>query len=83
MKSSRKIILFFAVALATTTAHAQYGRTPIKHVVVIFRKTARPAICFKDYAPPTAAFPDAPRPARMGHITSHRPMSMQTARPDH
>jgi len=37
MKSSRKFSVFFAAALATTAAHAQFGKTLIKHVVVVFQ----------------------------------------------
>ena len=42
MKSSRKTVTFVATALAATAALAQYGKTPIRHVIVIFQENRPP-----------------------------------------
>ncbi len=42
MKSSRRVLLLLAATLVATAAHAQYGATPIKHVVVIFQENRTP-----------------------------------------
>ena len=47
MKSSRKIVLVVAATLAATAAHAQYGKTPIKHVIVIFQENRTPDNLFQ------------------------------------
>ena len=47
MKSTPRALLLFAAALASTTAHAQYGATPIKHVVVIFQENRTPDNLFQ------------------------------------
>lgn len=58
MKFSHKALLLVAAALAATAAHAQYGSTPIKHVIVIFQENRTPTTCFRDCAPPTAGCRD-------------------------
>src|ERR1700722_5493352 len=47
MKSSHKALLLVAAALAATAAHAQYGSTPIKHVIVIFQENRTPDNLFQ------------------------------------
>ena len=51
MKCSRWMLSLFAVALISSGAQAQYGSTPINHVVVIFQENRTPdKICFRDCA---------------------------------
>ena len=47
MKSSHKLAIFVVAALAATAAHAQYGKTPIKHVIVIFQENRTPDNLFQ------------------------------------
>ena len=47
MKSSHKCVLFVAATVAATAAHAQYGKTPIKHVIVIFQENRSPDNLFQ------------------------------------
>jgi len=47
VKSSLRVLLPFAAALVATTAHAQYGITPIKHVIVIFQENRTPDNLFQ------------------------------------
>jgi phospholipase C len=47
MKWSRNIMVFIAAAVAATAAHAQYGKTPIKHVIVIFQENRTPDNLFQ------------------------------------
>ena len=47
MKSSHNFIVLLAAALATTAAHAQFGKTPIKHVVVVFQENRTPDNLFQ------------------------------------
>lgn len=47
MKSSRNILAFYVAALVATYAHAQYGKTPIKHVIVIFQENRSPDNLFQ------------------------------------
>src|SRR5580700_4023696 len=47
MKSELRILSLLAVLFAATTAHAQYGRTPIKHVIVIFQENRTPDNLFQ------------------------------------
>ena len=47
MKSNCKIVMFVAAALAATAAHAQYEKTPIKHVIVIFQENRTPDNLFQ------------------------------------
>ena len=47
MKSSSRIAMFVAAALAATAAQAQYGKTPIKHVIVIFQENRTPDNLFQ------------------------------------
>src|SRR3974390_3422448 len=41
------IAMFVAASLAVTAAHAQYGKTPIKHVIVIFQENRSPDNLFQ------------------------------------
>jgi phospholipase C len=47
VKSKTALVLLFSAALATTAAHAQYGTTPIKHVIVIFQENRTPDNLFQ------------------------------------
>ncbi|MGA9639928.1 MAG: alkaline phosphatase family protein [Terriglobales bacterium] len=47
MKCSRWMLSLFAVALISSGAQAQYGSTPIKHVVVIFQENRTPDNLFQ------------------------------------
>src|ERR1700733_7397890 len=47
MKSNPRVLLLFVFALASTAVHAQYGATPIKHVVVIFQENRTPDNLFQ------------------------------------
>jgi phospholipase C len=47
MKSSCKLFLFLAAALAATATQAQYGKTPIKHVIVVFQENRTPDNLFQ------------------------------------
>ena len=47
MKSNPRVLLLFAAALVATAAHAQYGSTPIKHVIVIFQENRTPDNLFQ------------------------------------
>jgi phospholipase C len=47
MKCTLRALLSFCVLLATIAAHAQYGATPIKHVVVIFQENRTPDNLFQ------------------------------------
>ena len=47
MKWSRKMMVFLAAALEATAVHAEYGKTPIKHVIVIFQENRTPDNLFQ------------------------------------
>jgi phospholipase C len=47
MKSRSRVLLLLATALVATAAHAQYGSTPIKHVIVIFQENRTPDNLFQ------------------------------------
>lgn len=47
MKSTLRAISLLAAGLMAATAHAQYGITPIKHVVVIFQENRTPDNLFQ------------------------------------
>jgi phospholipase C len=47
MKSTLRVLLFLAAGLVALSAHAQYGTTPIKHVVVIFQENRTPDNLFQ------------------------------------
>jgi phospholipase C len=47
MKSTLRVLLLLAAGLAATSAYAQYGTTPIKHVVVIFQENRTPDNLFQ------------------------------------
>ena len=47
MKPSLKMAIFIAATLAATAVHAQYGKTPIKHVIVIFQENRTPDNLFQ------------------------------------
>jgi len=47
MKSSPGLLVLLAATLVSTTALAQYGSTPIKHVVVIFQENRTPDNLFQ------------------------------------
>jgi phospholipase C len=47
MKSHCRLLLAVSVTLAASAAHAQYGTTPIKHVVVIFQENRTPDNLFQ------------------------------------
>jgi len=47
MKFTPKVLFLVAAALVATSAHAQYGSTPIKHVVVIFQENRTPDNLFQ------------------------------------
>jgi len=47
MKSIFKVLSLFVAGLATISAHAQYGTTPIKHVIVIFQENRTPDNLFQ------------------------------------
>src|SRR5579863_3811614 len=57
MKSSPKVLLLFAAALVATAAQAQYGSTPIKHVVVIFQENRTPDNLFQGLCTANGAVP--------------------------
>lgn len=44
MRSSPRVLLLLAATLVATAAHAQYGTTPIKHVIVIFQGTSSTSV---------------------------------------
>jgi phospholipase C len=72
MKSSRKFVVFAAAALAATAAHAQYGKTPIQHVIVIFQENRTPDNLFQALCTANGGVPGCTQAARMGPITSPR-----------
>jgi len=47
MKSNHWILLLLSATLVASAAHAQYGTTPIKHVVVIFQENRTPDNLFQ------------------------------------
>jgi phospholipase C len=47
LKPNHRMFLFLVAALAATAAQAQYGKTPIKHVVVIFQENRTPDNLFQ------------------------------------
>ncbi len=47
MKSIPRVLPLFVAAYMVTAAHAQYGSTPIKHVVVIFQENRTPDNLFQ------------------------------------
>lgn len=47
MKSALAAILLLAAGMTATSAQAQYGKTPIKHVVVIFQENRTPDNLFQ------------------------------------
>lgn len=47
MKSALRVVLLFATGLFATVANAQYGTTPIKHVIVIFQENRTPDNLFQ------------------------------------
>ena len=47
MKSTREFVIFVAAALAATAAHAQYGKPPIKNVIVVFQENRTPDNLFQ------------------------------------
>jgi phospholipase C len=47
MKFRLRVLLLLAAGLVSTLALAQYGTTPIKHVVVIFQENRTPDNLFQ------------------------------------
>jgi len=47
MKSTLRVLSLLAAGLVAVSAHAQYGTTPIKHVVVIFQENRTPDNLFQ------------------------------------
>ena len=47
MKSTFRLVSLFAAGLMATSAYAQYGPTPIKHVIVIFQENRTPDNLFQ------------------------------------
>ena len=47
MRSSPRVLLFFAITCLAATAQAQYGTTPFKHVIVIFQENRTPDNLFQ------------------------------------
>ena len=47
MKSALKVLLLFVGGIVATPAQAQYGSTPIKHVIVIFQENRTPDNLFQ------------------------------------
>jgi phospholipase C len=47
MKSTLRVVFLLVAGLAALSAHAQYGSTPIKHVVVIFQENRTPDNLFQ------------------------------------
>lgn len=74
MKCSRWMLSLFAVALISSGAQAQYGSTPIKHVVVIFQENRTPDNLFQGLCTANGASPDAAQPGRRGRMRLHRRM---------
>src|ERR1022692_3629446 len=48
MKSALRLLLLLVVGLVATSSRAQYGATPIKHVVVIFQENRTPDNLFQE-----------------------------------
>ena len=57
MKSTPVILLFLAAILVATSAQAQYGKTPIKHVIVIFQENRTPDNLFQGLCTANAGVP--------------------------
>lgn len=47
MKSALRVLLLFVAGIVATPAQAQYGSTPIKHVIVIFQENRTPDNLFQ------------------------------------
>ena len=47
MKFIRKVLPLLSLGLAAISANAQYGTTPIKHVIVIFQENRTPDNLFQ------------------------------------
>jgi phospholipase C len=79
MKSS--LLLLLAAALVSTAAHAQYGSTPIKHVVVIFQENRTPDNLFQGLCTANGGVPGC-SPSGAGGDIRHRIELREFGRPD-
>jgi len=57
MKSTLRVLLTLAAGLFAISAQAQYGKTPIKHVVVIFQENRTPDNLFQGLCTANAGVP--------------------------
>ena len=72
MKSRPRVLLLLTAALTATTAHAQYGSNPIKHVVVIFQENRTPDNLFQGLCTANGGVPGCSPSGAKERITSCR-----------